>query len=61
MNEHLILNNSNPMISLLFLLLVIGGMNYAFRCDIQSKQLQEQQASLEQQKLYIQNLESIGM
>lgn len=58
-NEHLILNNSNPMISLLFLLLVIGGMNYAFRCDIQSKQLQEQQASLEQQKLYIQNLESV--
>ena len=43
-NEHLILNNSNPMISLLFLLLVIGGMNYA---------------SLEQQKLYIQNLESV--
>ncbi len=34
-------------------------MNYAFRCDIQSKQLQEQQASLEQQKLYIQNLESV--
>ncbi|HIR25907.1 MAG TPA: sensor histidine kinase [Candidatus Egerieimonas faecigallinarum] len=58
-NERLILNNSNPMISLLFLLMIIGVLNYAFRCDMQQKRLQEQQASLEQQKMYIQNLESV--
>ena len=58
-NERLVLNNSNPMISLLFLLLVMGVLNDTFRCGIQKKQLQEQQASLEQQKLYIQSLESV--
>ena len=58
-NERLVLNNSNPMISLLFLLLVMGVLNDTFRCGIQKKQLQEQQASLEQQKMYIQSLESV--
>lgn len=58
-NERLVLINSNPMISLLFLLLVMGVLNDTFRCGIQKKQLQEQQASLEQQKMYIQSLESV--
>lgn len=58
-NERLILNNSNPMISLLFLLLVLGVLNYALQSDAQKKQLGQQQVSLEQQKLYIRNLESV--
>ena len=58
-NERMILNNSNPMISLLFLFFIFGVLNYAFRCDVQKRQLQEQQASLEQQKMYIQTLEDV--
>lgn len=58
-NERIMLNNSNPVIALLLLLIVYGVMNYIFRCDMQKKQIQEQQVSLRQQELYIQNLESV--
>ena len=51
-NEHMVLNNSNPMVSILLLLLIYGVFNYMFRCKMQK-------LNLSQQKLYIQNLESV--
>lgn len=41
------------------LLLILGVLNYALQSDAQKKQLGQQQVSLEQQKLYIRNLESV--
>ena len=58
-NEKKILNNSNPGVAILSLLLVYGIFNYVFRCELQKKQIMEQNASIQQQKLYIQNLESV--
>lgn len=58
-NEKIILNNNNPMVDLFLLLLVYGVLNYVFRCDLQKEQIREQQASIRQQELYIQNLESV--
>lgn len=58
-NEKRILNNSNPVAVLLVFFLVYGVLNYVFRCDMQKKQIAEQNASMQQQELYIQNLESV--
>ncbi len=58
-NEYKLLNNSNPVVSLLSFLLLYGIFSYVFRCELQKKQLTEQSASLRQQELYIQNLESV--
>ena len=58
-NEHMVLNNSNPMVSILLLLLIYGVFNYMFRCKMQDRKLKEQKLNLSQQKLYIQNLESV--
>lgn len=58
-NEKIVLNNSNPMISILFFLLIYGVINYMFRCEVQRKQIEEQEMNLSQQELYIQNLESV--
>lgn len=58
-NEKRILNNSNPVVALLVFCLVYGMLNYVFRCEMQQKQIAEQHASISQQELYIQNLESV--
>lgn len=58
-NEKIVLNNSNPMISILFLLLIYGAINYMFRCEMQKKRIEEQDMNLCQQELYIQNLEAV--
>lgn len=58
-NERAYLNNSNPMVSALFVLLLYGVLNYTFRCDIQRKRIEEQNTNIHQQKLYIQNLENV--
>lgn len=58
-NEYKLLNNSNPVVSLLSFLLLYGIFSYVFRCELQKKQLTEQSAGLRQQELYIQNLESV--
>ena len=58
-NERIMLNNSNPVVSLFLLLIVYGVLNYIFRCDMQTRRIQEQQMHLRQQELYIQNLESV--
>lgn len=58
-NEKRLLNNSNPMVSLLGLLLVYSFFNYAMRCEMQRKQMVQQELSLRQQELYIQNLEKV--
>lgn len=58
-NEKKVLNNSNPVVALLILFLVYGVLNYVFRCEMQKKQIAEQNASIQQQELYIQNLESV--
>ena len=55
----MVLNNSNPMVSILILLLIYGVFNYMFRCKMQDRKLEEQKLNLSQQKLYIQNLESV--
>ena len=41
-NEHMVLNNSNPMVSILLLLLIYGVFNYMFRCKMQDRKLKEQ-------------------
>lgn len=58
-NEFKLLNNSNPVVSLLSFLLLYGVFSYVFRCELQKKQITEQSASLRQQELYIQNLENV--
>ena len=55
-NERAYLNNSNPMVSVLFVLLLYGVVNYTFRCDVQRKRIETQNMNIQQQKLYIQNL-----
>lgn len=58
-NEKIVLNNSNPMVSILFFLLIYGAINYMFRCEMQKKRIEEQDMNLSQQELYIQNLEAV--
>lgn len=58
-NEKRILNNSNPVAAFLVFFLVYGMLNYVFRCEMQQKQIAEQNANILQQELYIQNLESV--
>lgn len=58
-NERAYLNNSNPMVSILFVLLLYGVVNYTFRCDVQRKRIEAQNMNIQQQKLYIQNLENV--
>lgn len=58
-NERIMLNNSNPVLSLFLLFIIYGVINYIFRCDMQNRRIQEQQMHLRQQELYIQNLESV--
>lgn len=58
-NEKVYLNNSNPIVSALLLLLIYGILNYTFRCNIQKERIHQQMISLNQQKLYIQNLETV--
>lgn len=58
-NERAYLNNSNPMVSVLFVLLLYGVVNYTFRCDVQRKRIEAQNMNIQQQKLYIQNLENV--
>lgn len=58
-NEKKMLNNSNPMVALLCLLLVYSIFNYAMRYEIQKKQMKQQELSIKQQELYIQNLEKV--
>lgn len=58
-NERLVLNNSNPVISLLFLLLLYGVVNHTFRCEMQKRKIEEQNLNLSQQEFYIQTLEHV--
>ena len=58
-NEKKLLNNSNPVVSLLSFLLMYGVFHYVFRCELQKKQITEQNAGIRHQELYIQNLESV--
>ncbi len=58
-NEKIYLNNSNPVVSALLLLLIYGILNYTFRCNMQRELIHQQMVSLKQQKLYIQNLETV--
>lgn len=43
----------------LLLLLIYGILNYTFRCNMQRELIHQQMVSLKQQKLYIQNLETV--
>lgn len=58
-NERIMLNNSNPVLSLLFLLLLYGILNHTFRCETQKRKIEEQDRNLSQQRLYIQTLEEV--